>query len=769
MFMFLGLVLLLSTCAIYAEDANIAGTVISDDMNFQTENETPELNPEYGGLDELPGSGLGDNVKNQTELTALTTEIYDGGNYTVCLKDSNTNSVLANKTVIFTINDVNYADNTDNEGIAAVGLNLGTYNVTAYFDGEDSYGSSSLTCQVKVLPTVKAADLVKYYKGTAKYTATFYDSQGNVLANKMVNITVNGKKYSKKTDAKGVAALAINLKPGTYSAAADNPVTGYRAVTSIKILHTITSSDLKKVAGDSKKFTAKFYKSSGKALSNQYVKFKINGKTYKVKTNSKGQASLSLNNLKKGTYNIISYNKDGLSKTNTVKIYKIATTKLVSDDYYYTFLPGDVKKIKIKFSTSLGDSSKSGKTVKIKIGGKTYYKKTDSNGVINFNLASIKKGLYKVEYSYTGNKFFKSSKTSDMVTILDTTEPKLTVKSTKRFGYGAGTLLKVACTAGGVPLIKRTMTFSIDGQTYSSTTDNDGIASVPINLQIGNYTVEYKTNAKFRINGTSDSCSINVFKRSKCNVFWKCGNSFKDTSQSFKILLTDLNGKPLSGGNIELTVDGVTYFGKTSSKGYATIKAYAPYGPYKVHVEFTGSNNFLPKSISHSINVKLSQFGSGLNTKNTVSSLGSYLKSSWSCPVNNAKIKSLVNSLTSGLTNKIDKAKAIYNYVRDNIVYDYYYNTHKGAVATLNSKSGNCADQAHLLISMYRTAGFPARYVHGTCRFSDGIFGHVWTQVLIGDTWVVGDPISYKNYLGKINNWNANTYSLKSRYLSLPF
>ncbi len=763
--------MILSTCAVHAGDVNIEGMSISDcdNINLQTENQSPEWDLEYKDPIGLEDSSLADNAKNHTELTALTNEVYDGGNYTVCLKDSNTNSPLEGKTVIFTVNDVNYTSKTDSGGIAAVNLNLGTYSVTAYFDGEDAYDSSSLTSRINVLPTVKTYDLIKYYKGTAKYTATFYDSQGNALANKMVNIIINGKKYSKKTNAKGAVALNVNLKPGTYSASADNPATGYHAVTSIKIRSTIASSDLKKVAGDSKKFTAKFYKSNGKVLSKQYIKFKINGKTYNVRTNSKGQASLSLNNLKKGTYEIISYNRDGLSQKNTVKIYKIANTKLDAGNYYCTFLPGDVKKIKIKFATSLADSSKSGKTVKIKIDGKTYSKKTDSNGVIDFNLASFKKGLYKVVYSYAGNKFFKSSKTSSLVTILDTAEPKLTVKSSTRFGYGAGSLFKVALTAGGVPLIKRTMTFSIDGQNYSSTTDNSGIASVPINLKIGKYTVGYKTNSKFGINGTSASSGITVFERNNCSIVWKCGNSFKDSSQIFKILLTDSKGKPISGGNIELTVDGETYFGKTSSDGYATIRAYAPYGPYSVQVEFTGSNNFLPNSISHSISVKLSQFGSGLNTKNTVSALSKYLKSSKHSPVNNAKIKSLVNSLTKGLTNKIEKAKAIYNFVRDDVWYEYYYNTHKGAVGAMNTRGGNCVDQAHLLIAMFRTAGFAARYVHGTCRFSDGTFGHVWTQVLIGNTWVVADPISYRNNLGQINNWNVNTYSLHSRYLSLPF
>ena len=103
------------------------------------------------------------------------------------------------------------------------------------------------------------------------------------------------------------------------------------------------------------------------------------------------------------------------------------------------------------------------------------------------------------------------------------------------------------------------------------------------------------------------------------------------------------------------------------------------------------------------------------------------------------------------------------------ISYDYYYDSHRGAIGTLRYGRANCVDQAHLLISMYRTAGFMARYVHGSCRFSDDVYGHVWTQVLIGNTWVVGDPINSNNELGKINNWNVKTFVLKNRYVSLPF
>ena len=125
--------------------------------------------------------------------------------------------------------------------------------------------------------------------------------------------------------------------------------------------------------------------------------------------------------------------------------------------------------------------------------------------------------------------------------------------------------------------------------------------------------------------------------------------------------------------------------------------------------------------------------------------------------------------MTKGLTSDSQKATAIFNYVRDTISYSFYYDTKYGAVNTLKNKKGNCVDHSHLLIAMFRTADLPARYVHGSCKFTSGsTYGHVWVQVLIGDTWTVADATSSKNSLGKISNWNTKTFKLYNKYVSFP-
>lgn len=204
--------------------------------------------------------------------------------------------------------------------------------------------NSTVVSKIPVSSTIKSKDVTKYYKGKTLYTAKFLNIQNHPLANKKVSIKVKGKSYTIKTDSKGLASLAINFKPGTYKVTAKNPDTGYRVTNTFKILSTIDTKNLVKFYKDSRKFSAKFLKSNGKVLSKKIIKFKIGKRVYKVKTNKKGIARLSLNNLNKGTYKIKSYNIDGLTKTNTIKI--LIPTKKIPVLVFHKIVPDKVKKAK---------------------------------------------------------------------------------------------------------------------------------------------------------------------------------------------------------------------------------------------------------------------------------------------------------------------------------------------------------------------------------------------------------------------------------------
>jgi len=161
---------------------------------------------------------------------------------------------------------------------------------------------------------------------------------------------------------------------------------------------------------------------------------------------------------------------------------------------------------------------------------------------------------------------------------------------------------------------------------------------------------------------------------------------------------------------------------------------------------------------------------SGSTSTSVPASLQQYLKATKNCQVTNSQIQALAKSITSGKSSTYDKAVAIFNWVRDNLGYSFYYNTKYGAVGTLSKKTGNCVDTAHLLIALERAAGIPARYEHVKAKFTSGNwYGHVIAQVYVNGKWYNADATSSKNTFGVIKNWNTATATYYGTYASLSF
>lgn len=122
---------------------------------------------------------------------------------------------------------------------------------------------------------------------------------------------------------------------------------------------------------------------------------KVAGKTYNVKTDSKGYASKAFA-LTPGKYKIItSYKGSAVKNTITVKKVLKATSKTVK------------KAKKIKYSASLKTSK--GKAIKnkkvtFKVNGKTYSAKTNKNGVATVSFKNLKAGKYSVIVKYLSSQ-----------------------------------------------------------------------------------------------------------------------------------------------------------------------------------------------------------------------------------------------------------------------------------------------------------------------------------------------------------------------------
>ena len=123
--------------------------------------------------------------------------------------------------------------------------------------------------------------------------------------------------------------------------------------------------------------------------------------------------------------------------------------------------------------------------------------------------------------------------------------------------------------------------------------------------------------------------------------------------------------------------------------------------------------------------------------------LTKYLNENVLMPVGTSRFKEIVGEATAGMENdnKLIQARAIYDYIIDNMRYakNEKYGT-GDAVYACDSKTGNCTEFHSLFISLARTANIPARFAIGAGIPSDrddgGINGyHCWAEFYAEDKW----------------------------------
>ena len=139
----------------------------------------------------------------------------DGSKFTVTLKYKK--SVIANAKIQIQINNKTFTKTTNNSGKASINLNYqsGTYSVLSVCKGNQEFEGATAKSTVTIKSTINCGNYTKYYKNTGKYSSTFYDKKGKLLKNTAVKFRLNNKTYSVKTNSKGVAKLAIDLKRGS--------------------------------------------------------------------------------------------------------------------------------------------------------------------------------------------------------------------------------------------------------------------------------------------------------------------------------------------------------------------------------------------------------------------------------------------------------------------------------------------------------------------------------------------------------------------------
>lgn len=141
----------------------------------------------------------------------------------------------------------------------------------------------------------------------------------------------------------------------------------------------------------------------------------------------------------------------------------------------------------------------------------------------------------------------------------------------------------------------------------------------------------------------------------------------------------------------------------------------------------------------------------------------------WEIPSENAEIIQLVGEITSGLDSDQAKAQAIYEWVMENIRYDYSYSIYE-ALPTLHNRKGVCQGFSLLLAAMMRAGGIPAKHISGAANGAGGWpepgkSNHAWNELYIDGQWysvdATWDSCGYSNYLEYSNYGYTLDYTMR--------
>ena len=218
--------------------------------------------------------------------------------------------------------------------------------ITAVFPGLSNIVANNYFVQLKINdnkipinPSTKlTASKLTTYPLSGKYLSVkLKNSKGKPIPGQKITFKFNGKKYTAKTNANGIAKVKVSLtSKKTYSVSLNYAGSDdYKASkTTTKIIvktgskkSKITASNIKVKKNKKKTFQLKLTNSAKKALKGQKILVKVNGKSYTIKTNSKGIAKLSIKLSKVKKYKISmkflgNAKYKAASRTNTITVTK---------------------------------------------------------------------------------------------------------------------------------------------------------------------------------------------------------------------------------------------------------------------------------------------------------------------------------------------------------------------------------------------------------------------------------------------------------------
>ncbi|MBP5788387.1 MAG: Ig-like domain repeat protein [Kiritimatiellae bacterium] len=408
---------------------------------------------------------------------------------------------LAGQSVKFEINGGTWVQNTDENGQVRFGpfvhWPIRTSTGTIRFEGAQGLSPCSESVTVAITKadsriTISSTNLIVRIRPARKLGICLKDSHNAGLTNQTVTMLIDGKTFTLRTDGQGRTTWYPQLRAGTYQARISFAGSAtHKPASRTVMLHLAWAVQIGapnktfNVSSRKKRYTVCFKDYTGKALANEKVRIKILRKTYTLKTNAKGRASVNIASLRKGTYKIVVYFTGNsrywsLNKTATITVLGSQATQLaVPNKTYFSSEPNKRYTVTLRTQNEVLEKE----ILTFKINGKRYAKKTNAKGRAILRLPGLKTGVaHKITVLYAGRGGYKASQKTAKVTIIATKLLPNLAADNMTYSIDAANRRYTATlkAPNGQVLQNETVTFTINGQTYSKKTNVQGHAVISI-------------------------------------------------------------------------------------------------------------------------------------------------------------------------------------------------------------------------------------------------------------------------------------------------
>ena len=523
---------------------------------------------------------------------------YDGNN-TVVSKEKPKMNVIAEDSIIFgenltvkvelpkdanpswvlmSVGEIYYYVKIDDEGVSLwnmTGLEAGIQYIKIGYRGNNKYEAVEVFHTVNVIKANPNLNVfikdVNYGENLTIYTTLNGVNNTNLTGN--VIVTINNKNYSVVViNGKGNVS-ADKLPAGLYNFSAtwagnDNyngtNISGGFKINKIDSTIAINVEDIK--VGENATIIVNL---DSDATGN--VTITLDNQNYTVAINE-GQTIKVIGGLKAGTYDVfVKYIGDNNynSAQNTTKF----TVLKISDYNMDVTVPEFKEGVNSTVGVDLPKDAEG--TVTVEIEGKKYTANI-INGTAKVNIPGLGVGDYNITTTYSGDAKYVSMTKKGNITVIPNMDVNLYVNDVVMIYHDGTRLVAKLTDYQGRPIVNDIIYFTINGKTYAKTTDDNGVASIGLNLDSKVYTATVSYNESEVYSKISKNVTVTI----NPTVISEDLVKMYQNDTRFYVKFTDSTGKALANTTVKFNIHGVFYTKKTDKDGVADLGIMLRHGEY---------------------------------------------------------------------------------------------------------------------------------------------------------------------------------------------